>query len=293
MKKIIYSGLILILLGLVGAIATFVIKNPFLETKKKEVISAIGVKNIEVASASTDVILTPTKQKDITVQLVGRMSKNMKDNFQLNIDKNDGTIVIGLKNKHLFNVNFMAFSHTRLEINIPENEYQSLSIKTTSGDILAKGMHVKKLGVISSSGDIQLENGTVENQMIIKTSSGDINTNVQNSKTASVSTLSGSMLLKNISGTINAKSSSGDISIHPNDKIEGISVEALSGDVLIQTNKKELPFDINFKAKSGDGLVKGRNVNYTVKSEHIIVGKISTGTIKLKVRTSSGDFMID
>ncbi|MBS4174980.1 DUF4097 family beta strand repeat-containing protein [Bacillus sp. FJAT-49736] len=291
-KKIVYSGLILIIIGLIGSIATFAVKNPFqtIHLHENKTISISDVNKIEVKSSSTDVMVIPSKQKDITVKLSGKLSKNLKDHFELNVDKKDGTVEIAIKRKNYFNISLMAISQTKLIIGLPENMYQSISVKTSSGDILTRGLHAEHLGVKSSSGDIRIEKGTVDNKMTIETSSGDINTNMQDSKLASFSSSSGDIMLESIAGIVDVNSSSGDIEIHPNDKIKKISVETSSGDVQVQTPQKELPFNINFKGNSGSGTVQLKDVRYSVKSENVIVGKISTGTIKLKVRTSSGDF---
>jgi lia operon protein LiaG len=353
MKKIVLSGVIIIVIGIVGAIASFAIKNPFhtVSLHKKETVNSNGINDLEVISSSTDVHITRSNQKDVTVEFLGKMSKTMKDKYKLVIEKNGGKLRIELKRKDFINFNIVAFSQTKLSIKIPEHAFDSISVQTSSGDIKANNIHAGQLSMKAGSGDINLEdgiitnritivsssgeihalhyqasnvtmntssgdivvgNGNVEQKLVLKTSSGDIQTedydansvsmetnsgdigvNGQTTNQSNFSTSSGSTTLEDITGNIDAGSSSGDIMIYPNEKIGNITVKTSSGDVEIKTQQKGLSFSIDFKGHTGDGKVNLDGVLYKEKSEHQIIGKVGEGTIKWKVSTSSGDFKLE
>ncbi|MBK3493643.1 DUF1700 domain-containing protein [Viridibacillus sp. YIM B01967] len=75
------------------------------------------------------------------------------------------------------------------------------------------------------------------------------------------------------------------------EQIDDMDIETTSGEVQIKA-KQSIPFAIDYKGGSGDGIISASGVTYTEKSEHLLVGEIGSGKTKLKVRTSSGDFIL-
>lgn len=87
------------------------------------------------------------------------------------------------------------------------------------------------------------------------------------------------------------RSSSGDIQVS-RFSADLIEFRASSGDIGILLSDWPSGLDLDFRSGSGDGRVGLEGFEYETDKSNRIVGKIGEGKIKMKVRTSSGDFSL-
>ncbi|MGE8203139.1 DUF4097 family beta strand repeat-containing protein [Heyndrickxia sp. NPDC080065] len=350
MKKMVTGALILLVIGLIGTVSTLYfykgsLFNP-VEWSEKKSISSNEINDIKINSASTDLVVEKTNGKDVQIELMGKETKRKKGEYKLKVEKDNGVLLIKVEQKINWGLTF--YKSIKLNVKLPEKMYQTLNVKTSSGKLTITDFQADNATIQSTSGDIKIEDGEVNNDLSIeatsgqikaiknrannmslkatsgditsdngraaknfsihvtsgkvqatnneaekvtmKSTSGDINIQQLSAKDSKISATSGTIDIDDISGTIIANASSGDIEIGPNEQIGNTDIETTSGGVKIKTKQKSIPFTFDFKGSSGVGDVNVIGATYTEKSEHDMVGKIGSGKIQLKVRTSSGDF---
>lgn len=203
------------------------------------------------------------------------------------------------------------FEETGVTVYLPEDEYESLYVKTLSGDIaIPEGFSFSDAEMSSASGDIMCQ-AKASGSITVKSKSGD------------------AVVMNSSAEDILAKSLSGDVMINSADAGSKLTAEALSGDVEVRdintdklsasstsgdielfrieasefdavTTSGDVEFsgcdadDIRMKSTSGD--ITGSLLSEKQFSVHIVSGyaKVpqSSGTGKCDVTTTSGDIHI-
>ncbi|QQZ08865.1 DUF4097 family beta strand repeat-containing protein [Heyndrickxia vini] len=350
MKKMVGGALILLIIGIIGTVATlYFSKGSILnltEWEKKKSVSSNGIDKLDINSGPVDVIVEKTSDKDIQIRLAGKESIRKKGEYKLEVNEEQHTLNVKVKQKVHFGITF--YSSVKLYVSVPDKMYQTLDVKTSSGELAVKDFQAENASFQASSGDVLVEDGRVKNDLsleatsgsikamnnqannillktssgdiltedgkasenlsidvtsgeisvtnneatkvVLKSTSGDIEVNQLAAKESEFTATSGEIYVDDISGTIIGSATSGDIEIVPNAHIGNTSLETTSGSITVNTKQKSIPFAIDYEGGSGEGDVSVTGANYTDKSEHRIIGKIESGTIKLKVRTGSGDF---
>ncbi|MGE6257946.1 DUF4097 family beta strand repeat-containing protein [Heyndrickxia sporothermodurans] len=351
MKKMMVGAFILLLIGIVGVASTLYLSKGSLfkltEWEEKKSISSKEIKQLEINSAPVDVRIVKSTDDDIHVVLEGKESTRKKGEYKLKVDNNNGMLQINVKQKISWGIRF--YSSAKLNVELPEKVYDSIHVKTSSGDLMINDFQAIKASFQASSGDVLVEDGNVREELSIEASSGEIEANNNEANNILLKTSSGDIINKNanagkklsiqatsgeieavnnqaenismkttsgdidiqklsalssdftstsgeiniddISGKVVTNASSGDISIAPNEQINDMDIETTSGEVHVKA-KQSIPFAIDYKGSSGEGIISASGVTYTEKSDHLIVGKIGSGKVKLKVRTTSGDFIL-
>lgn len=305
------GALILLIIGIIGTAATlYFSKGPIFkltEWEKKKSISSSGIDNLNINSGPVDVIVEKTSDKDIQIRLAGKESVRKKGEYKLEVNEDNHTLNVKVKQKIHFGITF--YSRAKLYVKVPDKMYHALDVKTSSGELVVNDFQAENASFQASSGDVLVEGGRVKNDLsleatsgevtainneadkvVVKSTSGDIEIKHLVAKESEFAATSGEVYVDDISGTIIASAPSGDIEIIPNEHVGNMNLETTSGSVTVDTKDKSIPFAIDFEGGSGEGDVSVSGANYTDKSEHRIIGKIGSGTTKLKVRTGSGDF---
>lgn len=352
MKKMILGAIILLIIGIIGTTASvFANKDSLFHPKEwseKKSISGKNIKEIQIDSGSVDVILEPSNSDDVQVDLLGKETIRKKGQYKLKVDNDGDRINIKVKEKIRLGATF--YSSIKLYVKIPEKMYQSLDVKSSSGELNVKEFSAENATFKAASGDVNVKNGKVNNKLVIestsgtikaannqaedlflkatsgditnddvkvanqlsvqvssgeinvnnneakkvklKSTSGDINVDQLLAKESEINATSGSIVVDDISGTIIGNVTSGDIEIGPNKQVGNMNLESTSGTVEVRTKQQTYPFAIDFNGGSGSGKIQVSGATYTEKNEHEIKGKIGDGSIQLKVKTTSGDFVL-
>lgn len=316
MKKIVYTLLVLFMIGVAGTVISISASGGFsIDTytvTDKVNVNSNGINHIKIDLSSTDVSLLPTNDDEITVELNGKNSKKLKRNLKLEVQEKAGTLDISLNGEDQIKFNIgVIIVDTSVDVYVPEKLYKSITVQTSSGDIDMKNLRAQDIYLKASSGEVRAENTLAESSFKIVTSSGDahlknneaeefelvassgeLTANNQKSMKAVFTTSSGDITLIDVLGDIKAVASSGSISVQ-NEEVAGhIDAQASSGDVEIEFAKEPTSLSINFKGSSGEGYVDYSGVSYSEKSENHIVGKMGSGEFDITVKTNSGDFVL-
>jgi len=294
-------------------------------------IDAENIRQLNVLSKSTDVLIIPSKRENILVELKGQVSTRFADDFQLeaNHDREAASIRLERKRQSSIIIGFVI-DRSKLTINVPEKWYETIDIQTSSGSIEAKGLIADVFNVHATSGSVKINkiqtnkecsieasSGSVrasdlqsQQEVTIHTSSGSIRANdIQSNKIrmkagsgslearnlsakeTALKTSSGSIRSYDIQGNLSAETSSGSVKAVNKNLIGEWNIRTSSGSVSVQLDELD-PLHVIFKGKSGSGKIVSENVEYQEKSEHSLIGRIGDGENKLTVRTSSGSFRL-
>ena len=317
MKKVLSFLFVLILLAF-GATVVF---GQFKETfsfnfnttpiDQEETVSGSEVENIEIRTTSADIKVVSVDREDIYAKLSGDVSEKNQDKYKLKVKEVDGNVHIEVEQPKMEFQIGTNITSLKLEVEVPEKVYTELSTYSTSSDIHLEGMQVDSLKTELTSGDIIVGGVKIKENFSINMTSGDVRIENTEAKAISIEGTSGDITFKEVladvqvdttsgdinvwglQGNVDVETTSGDIDIE-NERITGnIEVEVTSGDVRVQFDETPPSLAVDFKGRSGKGTVNLDGMQYEEKSEKSIEGQIGDGEFLLKVRTTSGDFILN
>lgn len=284
--------------------------------KKEENIIKNYIVNLYLETSSNEVILKKATSKDF-ISVTYYESEDITFDF-IDTSYDDGTLkIIENDNSKWYNMMFMFdFQDTPLIVEIPEDEWEKITISTSSGDILIDQINCQELNADASSGEIKANNLSVQKEALFDTSSGDIDISNISSDCLSVDTSSGGTHISDITNLadMNIESSSGDITIKNSVLTNQIAINTSSGEtevsdvsagnMIINSNSGDVEFsraeamDYKIDTSSGDvfGTIKGDDNTISfitdTSSGDVSVPSPSKGEKTFSASTSSGDIEI-
>lgn len=277
---------------------------------QQDTVNGEDIESIKIEVSAADIIIVPAERDDIHVKLSGKVSERNKDSYKLSLKEEGGTAHISVSQPKIrFQVG-INITNLKLEVEVPAKEYNSLEVQSTSGDIVVNKIEAENMNTVVTSGDVVMEELKINNLLAIRNTSGDVrlkNTkalatkmngtsgdlNISNVESdITVKTTSGDFTVTEVTGNINIEATSGDITIK-NKRVTGnITADITSGDVIISYEEEPRSLLVDYKANSGSGVIGVKDFQYTEKREREILGQIGDGQYSIKVRTSSGDFVL-
>ena len=264
-------------------------------------------KGISIISNTADIKFLPSENDEIKVVSYDHKSIN----YSVSVDNDTLKIEVQDDKRWYEHIGF-NFESSKITVYIPKDEYGSLAIESSTGDVSVPGGYTfKSVDISLSTGDAEL-NALARETVKIKTSTGQIRLeNVCASSidldvslgkiylsniscTGNISTVSstGKAFFTNIAcGSLDSKGDTGDISLE-NVIAEGkLSVERDTGDVKLE------------KCDAGELFVKTStgDVTGTLLSDKVFIVDTSTGRKDVpstvtggvcKITTSTGDIKI-
>lgn len=331
MKKIIVTGIILFIIGLVGA-SIMVFQNMGLETetpfKYQKQTDGNTVNNIIVNSDSSDIEIYPSQNNQISAIFTGSKQKNVITDLQLSTKGN--TVEIDAKREEKSKILWINFNiginkqSPKVAVYLPKKQYESLALKTSNGDIKLDDYQGKTVNANTANGDVrfqktnaaltvQTSNGDInlsemtfhdrnsvttssgdihiqsisnpeaskkapQDQLILRSSSGDIDITGYQGSALTANTSSGDIHLQNIDAAFSAHSENGDINIQ--------SIPAFYAQNQVTTNNGDIKFSVGHDPKS-------LNVDFTGGSVHSAFpiqtqGTTATSTDEYETRQLKG-----
>ncbi len=284
-KIIILSFLVLVLIAIMTVLIEYKDKYYFnIFDYKTELIyekdfNNSDINSFDISSDLSDVVIKKSNEEAIAVKVYGdkedEVTTNVKDNNLYIVNDNSTTICL-----------FFCMMNSRIEIMVPNSEYNNLKVKIASGDIDVEDIIFNNITASSKSGDIKLNKAT---KVDIDLVSGDINfKEIDNGK---ITTVSGDITGNNVN-EITAKVVSGDIEISNISK--SCQISTTSGSILI--SNLNISSNSTLKTISGDIRVSKANDIYfdasTVSGDIYIEKNNRFSEIEVKISTTSGDVII-
>ena len=214
---------------------------------------------------STDVIVKDSENEKILVEYYSNRENNPK------IELSKESIIV---DESKYDVSCVGFcnSRRRVVLYLPSTYEEQIEIETKSGDVTGlKDLSNNNLKIKTSSGDVTLNQ---TNKVNVTTSSGDIN--IDKTETVKATTSSGEIEINTILGKATLQTSSGDVEITKIVLKEDSSIITSSGDVDIENNEGNCFVEV--QTSSGDQRIK--------KSDR-------KSDVVLNIKTSSGDISVN
>lgn len=295
-KALLITGSLLLLAGIlmVAVSSLFLSFNvtgeyPFSFSQKEEYLED-SFSDIFIKTTQFDVTIHPSAEDSPRIRY-----PNSKD-FSVSLEIENNTLTLRETDhriwyRRIFN---LAYLSGQVELYLPSDDYQSLSIR-------------------SASGDITIEKGFSFDQLTLHAVSGSLDVTMVDADSVDCSTTSGNITLRNtkVTENIKLKTVSGDIEIGTA-LCNSLSASATSGDIeLIALQAEKL---LDTKAVSGSIRLSGcdaddialkttsGSIRGTILSEKIFEAHSTSGSITLppdgpggicKVQTTSGNIHLE
>ncbi|HHY73443.1 MAG TPA: DUF4097 domain-containing protein [Bacillus bacterium] len=275
-KKISVVALILLVAGIIGAVATF--KSVYKEERVLEdkVIEESQFTNIDVNADNARIEIFPTDEAKTKVTLTG---SNTKYQFSTNVGESTLSVKMNYQSKKLFNFGFHPRGF-KLKIRVPEKMYDNLKVQNNNGTIHIENLSAANFHGHNNNGTMQIENLKADN-FFGQTNNGKIElsgiegsaitTEAQNgrigmknvvSKTVKIKVSNGSISLTNVEGNLVGESHNGSIMLKTSSLDRPIDFETNNGQINIQSEKK--PTNARFEVSIANG--KANILDHTDKN---------------------------
>lgn len=255
-----------------------------------------GQARVEVRLASGEIVVDPTLEGRIEVELTAHddESQRLVDDARIELDGDH--LLVDVPNKRGgFNFS-LGFARRGITCRIRCPQSSALTVRSKSADLVARGT-IGGLNVSTASGDI--EAACVEGDVNVKSASGDTRVReIQGG--ASVQTASGDIDLEIVRGGVNVNSASGDVTI--GEAYGNVSANTVSGD---QEHGAVMRGSVSAHSVSGDiaiGVRRGSKVHLdcnTVSGDTASELELSPDApagdgplVEIRAKTVSGDIRI-
>jgi len=253
-KKISVAGLILLLVGIVGAISTFSSINEADKVVEEKVIKDNQFTNIDITTDNARIEILPTDGTTTNIELIGNKVK-----YDLKANVEDSTLAVHLKYRQtkLFNFGFTPRGLS-LIITVPEKTYNSLKVESNNGLINIEKLKATNLYVTTDNGRIDLkdiEGSTVSSEA----KNGRIDLINVLANTVKVRASNGKIYLDDVEGQLIGKSNNGSISLITNSMDRPIEFATNNGEITIETEKKPTNATIDTSIDNGKVSIFGHS----------------------------------
>lgn len=276
-KKLFGLCLLLFIIGAAGLVWLFS-KQEYFTFSLKEVnderVVSKPFKGLNLSTDTTDVLVSPSTSSSAIVRLAGNAADQQMDRLQFTSEVgSDGILHVTVREQSHINLFFMGNGHLQVEVLLPEAMYESILLKTETGDIRSSALQAKQGTISSSTGDIELA-GFQGEQLNIDTDTGD-------------------MRLLAIHSALKVESSTGDVNklVLP-ELTQPVAIRTDTGDVRISADKKPTDAKLELETDTGDITVDWPQLKYDQKEEHLVEASVGSGSSLLSVKTATGDIRI-
>ncbi len=205
-------------------------------------LSLDGVNFVKIESDNVDVVVQNRDSSHSYMDLIEEnCEKNVLAKYEINSSRNNDTLYIKIKRKeHRYFNNDIRNLRCILKLVINILPVDKVSIEVASGDITVKDYAVKSLFIKSASGDVSFYDSRIKNASV-QTASGDVTLDkIENTKKINIKTASGDVKIDNtdaIELVINTSSGDVNLGFISLKALNKIMVMTSSGDILLRVPK--------------------------------------------------------
>ncbi len=276
-KKLFGISFLLFIIGVCGLVWLFSKQEYFaFSLKKVEQQQTIeqDFKAVDVSTGTADLVITLKKVEKATVRLVGEVAEMQKDRLQFTSEvRPDGTLVVYVQEKLRVSLFYIGNDDLKLEVTLPEKQYESIRLKTDTGNITSGALTARKADIASHTGDLEL-NGFAGERLDIQTDTGD-------------------MQLAGIRAAVTIDTATGDIDklILP-ELTQNTTIRTDTGDVRMEVEKQPEKAQLELSTDTGTIEAGWQGMSYEEKDRYYMKGTLGTAGPKVYVKTSTGDIRI-
>jgi lia operon protein LiaG len=169
-----------------------------------------------------------------------------------------------------------------------------LRMHTGSGDVKAERIDAEESTVHSNSGDLATADMRLAQLLDLHTSSGNIAAERFEAERSTIYSGSGNIVLKDGAAAVKAESGSGNIHIERMLVTANSELWTGSGNVTVALAPGNTDLEVVCGTGSGNGSIRGNGFIFSEKTKDFsrMAGQFGDGSIKLQIRTGSGDYRI-
>ena len=274
-----------------------------------EAFDTAGLETIHVTNRSSSIVFGQADVSEVQVSLSGNVNSD-----QLQVERDGSNLNINVR-RQWWTLPFLNFRGHELTVLLPRNFEPVVEITSSSGRVLLEEASLAGVMVRSSSGRVCLDDATVEGDVTISTSSGAVcvqDVDIAGRLAVTVSSgsadlvdaladsydfisSSGRFSAEGLAGTtLNARVSSGRLTLEAETLLEDWNVQSSSGGVTVSFGKPPADFTLDHEASSGGLRVSDRyGLELPNGRRNQVTASFGNGGPRLSVRTSSGRFTLD
>jgi len=290
-KFLTVMGLALIIIGAIGIFTTRASNNNRDLITLQDSINVANVTSVNIRTRNQNVVVLPTSALDATITATGLLTDST-----LNVAVNNGNLSIEVNEPRQGTVNFNFFSvprtsseplqfisvvHPLLEISLPQNIYNNLTITTSNGRIEISDLVIDNLNLNTTNGRVNVRN--IIGSLDVTSSNGRIEA-ADIDGDLFIRTTNGQMNFSNISGDIDAVTSNGSVDFR-NDTIRQ-NVDIRSSNGRIELNLGEAPDNATFDVRTTNGSISLFGNNNQTQT-------FGDGRYDIVIRTSNGRITVE
>ncbi len=261
------------------------LNNETVEQKEKS-FQASQMIELNFDMSSTDVEVVGSADTD---KVVIKYPESKKQSYS--ITEENGKVTITEKHDRIFNffrfdIDFFNLKKWTIQIVLPVDSLETLTLNGASGDVDISKLVIKKnLALSLRSGDVYLQDTTVAGETSVRLSSGEIE-------------LTSEIELTNIvSKDLYLKASSGDLDVDRVIVANQSTMEVTSGDIVLSQFKAGQNTDLSTTSGDISGSLVGQMIEYTIQSkvtsgDNSLPQHLEGGSKQLRVEATSGDITI-
>lgn len=255
------------------------LNNETIEQKEKS-FQASQMKELNFDMSSTDVEVVGSADTD---KVVIKYPESKKQSYS--ITEENGKVTITEKHDRIFNffrfdIDFFNLKKWTIQIVLPVDSLETLTLNGASGDVDISKLVIKKnLALSLRSGDVYLQDTTVAGETSVRLSSGEIElTNI-------------------VSKDLYLKATSGDLDVDRVIVANQSTMEVTSGDIVLSQFKAGQKTDLSTTSGDISGSLVGQMIEYTIQSkvtsgDNSLPQHLEGGSKQLRVEATSGDITI-
>lgn len=273
------------------------------EINENKVFPLNVVREIQVTMSAEPVTVILTEPgNDIRFRLYG---KSMQE-IHLGSEMHNMIITVETKRKHSFPMpedlaldiylpenykNYLSIKTSSGSVRLESVDLENISLQTSSGGLEAGELHAGKIGITTSSGKIKIQK-IVTQELKIKGTSSPVAIDECTSATSRIETSSGNVFLKKNCGILDVKTTSGQV------KTRCIGFDSLSIHIATTSGQVQLEIpaaaEFLFHAKTSSGKFQTDFPVITTGSadRNRIEGRVGTKNNAIEIHTLSGSMKI-
>lgn len=299
MKKTVGLGIILVIAGIIGLIATIdgdILKLGTTPYHEGATALAEGVDVIDIKASTMDIEVVQGESDQIVVVLEGTVSKKLKDKVRLDMQQTGNRLTIEPSASMGFTIGFNIFNvkatvklpakaagweeikatSTTGNIRLEKAAARQISLQTTTGDVKVLDYEAERLSFKATTGNVRLESGTgeVEGQ----SSTGNIR-----------------LIGRQIDKPVRLASTTGNVRLDAVQLRSDVDIRSTTGNAAVHLTERPQSLAVAFNSKTGDGKLGWDDFNAQSGSkEDAIAGAYGDGAAaRLSVQTTTGNFRLN
>lgn len=279
MKTLVKVLIIIAAIILIGVIIVLVISynsDPARQEMLEEQTFDGQIDDMEITVENARVDLVPSDDGIARIVLSGN-----SDDFTLTTDLTGSRLIIEVEDRsQFFNFDFnRAYS---LQVSIPENGLDSLTVESDNGTIQARDIKAAELSLEADNGRINLQ--AVESETVnIETDNGAVDITEMEANMA-VRSSNGRIIFTDVSGELQAQANNGRIELSTETLDFPVDFETNNGRIEIRTDNE--PSNARIEARVDNGSI---NV-YGLENEESVFGD---GDVLIQLESNNGRIVVE